>query len=1242
MASRMRIGLILAAVALVALSGQLGARQPRQERSLPARPDFDIRAERAPAPASARALDELNARARARINRPRADARLHPYTGAIRVLDAPGWSVARDASAEELRNLLTQSSDRLGLDAEDLESLTVARDYVSRSTGLRHVSFAQTIDELPVFGASIGIHLAADGSVVRVTSSAARGAGRDREYSVTAERAAITAAADIDPDAPFAPVRVGAGTGPGRARFARGLFRRDVTAALEWFAMDGGVRLAWHVELEPEGHPRFYDLVIDAVSGQLLLRRNRVLDADGTGRVMQSDAMQALDPRRPDQMPGGTGACPPVLNHNLRDLTSPFRDSSTVLSDTGRLSGNNVHVFRGNTSTEGALGTFDGSRWIFDHPFNTAASAETALFFALNFAHDFFYDLGFDEAAGNFQVNNLGRGGLGGDPVLAIARAPGRNNATFQPAPEGSSPIISMFLFDGLGCWSQDVDGDGTLDLDGDYDTDVVIHEFHHGVTFRLNTTFTGPEAGAIGEGGGDFFAYSVNGDTLLADFSRPGGLRGINQKTYAGWQCLLFIFCEVHSNGEIWANTLWDIRERFRADLVRGSEAAAVNEVHQIYIDALKLSPPSPTMLDMRDAMLLADTIRNPGSPQSQNFCGLWESFAARGMGVNATDTADNGFNEVQAGFSVPPGCNAPPAPQTVTLAVSTTPATEAGLTPGAFTITRSEAAGTALTVNLGVAGTAVQAVDYEGLPTTATIPAGAASVTVPVVPIDDATVEVNETVVLSVVAGSGYVVGSPSTGTVTIVSDDAAPDFTITALTVPQNSGPGFTISVTDTTRNQGSGAGSASTTSFYLSVNSLLDASDTLLGTRDVPALAPGVSDVATTPLIVSATTAAGTYRIFAKADGANQFVEGSENNNVRSAVIKIGPDLVISTLTAPANVGEGLPFTVSYTAANQGGTTSGATVTRFHLSLNFSLDPGDVSLQSHPVNQLDAGTSQPGSVPLTVPSGTPGGLYYLFAVADADAQVAESSETNNNRYVSIRVGADLRVADFDVPARAAVGSTISVTDMTSNVGIGPAGASRTAFYLSANSLLDANDFDLDAFRSVDPLNAGASSVGTTVVTLPAAASTGVWYLLAQADAAGQVAESLETNNVRFAAINLGPDLSVSAASAPGTVVAGTSITVTDTVKNSGADIAPPSTTRFYLSVNSLLDANDTLLGAERSVPALGVDATSMGSTSVAIPAGLSGRHYLIIVADGDGVVVESKETNNTRTISLTINP
>src|SRR4029453_7970065 len=189
-------------------------------------------------------------------------------------------------------------------------------------------------------------------------------------------------------------------------------------------------------------------------------------------------------------------------------------------------------------------------------------------------------------------------GGVGGHPLRAIARAQGRNNANYVHATDGHSPTINMFLWDGIGCWGEDVNGDGPADIDGDYDLDIVLHEYHHGVSLRLNTAFTGTEAGAIGEGGGDFFAYSVNNETTLAEYARPGALRRVNGKGYADWTCRLGSIWGVPHNGEIWANVLWDVRERFRTDLVRGSEAAAINEAHQLYVDALALSPPASTMV--------------------------------------------------------------------------------------------------------------------------------------------------------------------------------------------------------------------------------------------------------------------------------------------------------------------------------------------------------------------------------------------------------------------------------------------------------------------------------------------------------------------------------------------------------------------------------------------------------------------------------------------------------------------
>ena len=442
-------------------------------------------------------------------------------------------------------------------------------------------------------------------------------------------------------------------------------------------------------------------MLIDAVTRELLYRHNRVLYTQGVGRVVQSDGTAALNARLPDQHPTGAtpsgpgdapGGCPPITNYATRSLTAPFRDSATVLGNSGYLDGNNVHVFRGAPDVEGAVGASQPDGWHFESAFGTADAAETHLFFVSNFLHDFFYDLGFDEASGNFQVSNFGRGGLGGDSLVAVARADGRNNATFEPNPEGQPSIMSMFLWDGQGCWSQDVDGDSTADLDGDFDSDIIIHEFHHGVSHRLNTQFTGIEADAMGEGGSDFFAYSINSDTTLAEYAYPpSGIRSINGKTYGDWFCFSFfglVLCEPHDNGEIWANTLWDLRERFRADGVGGSNAAAINESHQLYVDGLKLSPPSPTMLDLSDAILVADAVRHPsGDPGgSSNHCRIWEVFATRGMGppprTRTTPARPRWSKTSPWGRSV----RRSPPPPPVTVTASSATATEAGAHAGAL----------------------------------------------------------------------------------------------------------------------------------------------------------------------------------------------------------------------------------------------------------------------------------------------------------------------------------------------------------------------------------------------------------------------------------------------------------------------------------------------------------------------------------------------------------------------------
>src|SRR5207247_31597 len=182
----------------------------------------------------------------------------------------------------------------------------------------------------------------------------------------------------------------------------------------------------------------------------------------------------------------------------------------------------------------------------------------------------------------------------------------------------------------------------------------------------------------------------------------------------------------------------------------------------------------------------------------------------------------------------------------------------------------------------------------------------------------------------------------------------------------------------------------------------------------------------------------------------------------------------------------------------------------------------------------------------------------------------------------------------------PSSALPGSSITVTDTTKNYGTGPAAASKTFVYLSLDSILDPGD-TLIGSRPVGVLSSGSYGVGSTLVTIPADATPGTRYLIVLADGGQTVTESIETNNTRTTSIAVGPDLRVSALSAPSSALPGSTITVTDTTNNFATAPASASTPYATLSRSSILDPGDTLIG-NRPVGVLGSGSSSSGSTQV----------------------------------------
>jgi subtilase family serine protease len=236
------------------------------------------------------------------------------------------------------------------------------------------------------------------------------------------------------------------------------------------------------------------------------------------------------------------------------------------------------------------------------------------------------------------------------------------------------------------------------------------------------------------------------------------------------------------------------------------------------------------------------------------------------------------------------------------------------------------------------------------------------------------------------------------------------------------PSTAAPGSGFTASDTVVNQGGAAAAGNTTRYYLGVGAQRAAGDVLLlGSRTLASLGAGAASPGTAPVTIPATVAAGIYYLLACADDLGQNAESNETNNCRASAATVqiaaapppppagGADLVVTEMfNPPASAAAGSTFGARDWVLNQGTATAGASMTRYHLSLDAVRDAGDVLLTgSRSLGSLSPGSTSKGSITVGIPAATPAGLYYLLACADDLGQVGESNEANNCRVSQTRV-------------------------------------------------------------------------------------------------------------------------------------------------------------------------------------------------------------------------------------------
>jgi extracellular elastinolytic metalloproteinase len=642
------------------MSREIDRRDPSVNRLTPSR-ETELR-ERAAA-----ASDRLSGAHRVRI------VGLNPITG------NPDSIASESAPAEE-GNYVQRAVDHvrdlsrvLGLVADQPKEFQADPDYQETSSGSVAVHLQQRYKGIPIFQAAETVRFNPAGAIQEtVGSSITIPEEVPVSPELTVEQAVLKAAQHVaQPDADEAGrkdqfgeplewgrVDLGGWEPKVSAAFAEkperltvlepGPFGDQIKARLVWFPLDAALRLTWEVILTMPNFAGQYRTLVDAQTGEILFCRQLLHTVIGRGNVFQVDGGSQ---RQLTDFPRALADYGLLLPAGL---PAGFPDEWMEANNTA---GNCVQAHLGVSGPSGT-GTVQGGALVFDPGNSTGDDQKVLNIFYYNCVmHDFFYLLGFRERDGNFQRNNLGRGGVASDAVDARAHAGTVTGTANMGTPaDGSSPVMNMGLVSSTGRHTA-------------FDSSVVFHEFTHGVSNRLvggpadDRSLEAIQSGGMGEGWSDYIACTINNTTVVGNWvmNRAGGFRKFpydsNFPDHFG-KLGTGRYDEVHNIGEIWCAALMEMNRNIGNGLGL-----------QLVIDGFKLTPANPGFLDARDAILRAlDDKLAAGQLTQAQFdtarTGAWAAFAKFGMGVDARSNGAT-LSGIVADFKVPqPVTTGGPAP--------------------------------------------------------------------------------------------------------------------------------------------------------------------------------------------------------------------------------------------------------------------------------------------------------------------------------------------------------------------------------------------------------------------------------------------------------------------------------------------------------------------------------------------------------------------------------------------------
>jgi len=442
------------------------------------------------------------------------------------------------------------------------------------------------------------------------------------------------------------------------------------------------------------------------------------------------------------------------------------------------------------------------------------------------------------------------------------------------------------------------------------------------------------------------------------------------------------------------------------------------------------------------------------------------------------------------------------------------------------------------------------------------------------------------------------------------------------------------------------------------YYLSEDTLLDNNDVFLAEDWVDTLSVNnSSSLINNKVQIPVDTKEGDYYFIFVADYSDLISEANEDNNLNYKKIYVNPvdlpDLAVTDARVnPDTLKQGEDVALSAVVKNIGKLKSNECTFMYVLSEDTIYQAGlDLNLKELYIDSLDAFVGQlPLEDTLTIPAYTDLGKQYILLMVDAYDQVTESEKLNNIAYVPIEVeegsSPDLVISEPLLSVDSLKpGEKLSLQYVVNNFGNAASSGSYTKFYLSDDFVLDSTDLFIGSQQEASL----AAFVGTQSreksITIPDTISSGIKYIIIQADGQEYISESNEENNTASIAVYIETpdlcDLGVSASFHPVELFPGEKITTGIQVDNRGEKTAPASELAFYLSRDAVFNLEeDTILNSPKDIllTTFSIDTIVEGGVYAKneefyLPDTISsGIWYIIYYIDYDEQVREMNEENN----------